>query len=371
MNFKRAAVLVLFLVSSLSAKADTGERPELHYFGGLNLIGQTTPLLNSGMTASADFWTNYQTKHYSVKLHLEGSTSPEPNTVARDLQYSNADSGTALNKHNQGRIQISELFGEYYVSQKNQMMFGLMDASSWLDISQISNDENRHFIAAALTGNLTIDFPDYAPAVGVILKPGSNVKGTLYVSSAQGLADNQQKSYEALLDTSDDKDGAFIASEGRIGKDNAFISVGIWTHTGAHKSLKHPTKNNLTNYGIYSVLSKQFNHYTLESRMGYTNPEISTITEFYSLTYQLKTYNFYPGSRYGLGVSHAITSSYLPKEKQQSNRTTLETYWAFPIHKHIEITPSLQLFKPPFTDNPNLQNESNIWVANLRIYSHF
>lgn len=374
MNLKQNLVFVssfLLLSSPFSVKADIGEQAQLHYHGGLNLIGQTTPLLNSGLTASADFWTHYQAKNYSVKLHIEGSTAPEPNTVASELKYSNADSGTALNKYGDGRIQISELFGEYYMSQKNQLILGLMDASSWLDISQISNDENHHFIAAAFTGNLTIDFPDYAPAVGVILKPRTNVKGTFYISSAQGLADNQQKSYEALLDTPDDKDGAFIATEGRLGKESAFISIGVWAHTGPHKSLKDPTEDNLTNYGIYSVLSKQFNQSTLESRIGYTNPEISTITEFYSLTYQLKTYSIYPRSRYGLGVSHAITSPYLPAEKKPSNRTTLETYWAFPIHKHIEITPSLQLFKPPFTDNPTLQSESDVWVANLRIYSHF
>ncbi|MDG4812524.1 hypothetical protein P8629_05840 [Hydrogenovibrio sp. 3SP14C1] len=249
-------IFLLFLYLPFSARADIDETSQhLRYHGGLNLIGQSTPLLNNGMTASADFWTYYQTEKYSIKLHLEGSTAPEPNTVASDIQYSNADSGTALNKANEGRIQLSELFWEYYLSQNDQAMLGIMDASYWLDHSQISNDENRHFIGAAFVGNLTIDFPDYAPAIGVILQPRSNVKGTLYVSSAQGLADNQQKSYEALLDTPDDKDGAFIASEGRIGNDNAFISVGVWIHTGPHKSLKQPTKDDLTNYGYTQYLA--------------------------------------------------------------------------------------------------------------------
>ncbi|MBA1333320.1 hypothetical protein QQ73_20495, partial [Candidatus Endoriftia persephone str. Guaymas] len=81
-----------------------------------------------------------------------------------------------------------------------ELVAGLIDASSFLDASEVANDETAQFLGAGFVNNPTIEFPDYS--LGAVWHYDATVDHpglTLLLSSSHGLADNDGK-YDQLFD---------------------------------------------------------------------------------------------------------------------------------------------------------------------------
>jgi hypothetical protein len=100
-------------------------------------------------------------------LYVEGNTTPFHDGVSRRIPEANTDAGTALNRSGEGRIQVSELRLIWPIFQGSHVHLGLLDATGFLDVSQIANDENLFFLGGPFVNNPTIEFPDYALGAGL------------------------------------------------------------------------------------------------------------------------------------------------------------------------------------------------------------
>jgi porin len=144
------------------------------------------------VVASFDLFLKASLLRGTVHLYVEGNTTPFHDGVSRRIPEANTDAGTALNRSGEGRIQVSELRLIWPIFQGSHVHLGLLDATGFLDVSQIANDENLFFLGGPFVNNPTIEFPDYALGAG--LDGGLTDNGKLcyavILTSSNGLADN-------------------------------------------------------------------------------------------------------------------------------------------------------------------------------------
>ena len=134
------------------------------YEAGLTAIALNTSdkRIKNEETASADLWLRWQMPSGRWALYLEGNTTPRTDGVSTVIGESNADAGTALDEIRRGRVQISVLDYTHNWDATRSLTVGMIDASSYLDVSRIANDENTQFLGVSFVNNPTIQFPDYA-----------------------------------------------------------------------------------------------------------------------------------------------------------------------------------------------------------------
>lgn len=176
---------------------------QIELSGGVNVVAQGADVdsIATEMVASLDLFLGVPAGPGRVRAYVEVSTTPFPNGVFRTLPEANTDAGTALNASGDGRAQLSELAYEWIVSPGAELHLGLLDATGYLDVSRISNDENLFFLAVPFVNNPTIEFPDYAPAAAFSLDSRGWIPGTsVVVSGSHGIADNPGRGYRELLD---------------------------------------------------------------------------------------------------------------------------------------------------------------------------
>ncbi|GAB6070174.1 hypothetical protein JCM30760_12710 [Thiomicrorhabdus hydrogeniphila] len=336
---------------------------DISYEASVNLIHQqpNTAKLESNTSLSADLVIIKPTQNGEWNLHLEASNTPITDGIANVIQDSNSDSGSSLDNRDEGRIQISEFNYRHNFTDRLNATLGLVDATSFLDSSEIMNDENHNFISPSLVNNPVIDFPDYVLGGAVEYATSQNTSARLFVSSTHGIADNNSRNYASLFEVNDDEKGLFSAIEFQYKKDNFFFNTGAWLHNGKHEALNDPQENDLSNYGGYLTSGYQFKQHQFETRFGVANPKVSSAKQFFSAAYQFNT------DAWNLGIGYSSTQFSHSLITPQKAAETVETYLHIPINSHWHITPSLQLFKHPNYDSQTIQLDSTAMSANVRL----
>lgn len=240
-NKKISQCYMRYLLLLLNLISCSGYSIAVDLKGGFTFITQsaTDSRVENDSTASVDLGVTWQRPRGRWWLYLEGNTTPKADGVATLLVESNADAGTALDSDREGRFQISELNYRFDMDKESAFIIGLLDASSYMDTSRISNDENTQFIGVSFVNNPTIEFPDCA--LGMVYESNLGESGYLarfILTSSDGLADNPNASYTQLVDIDDPDKGAFIGA--RIGYEriSRLLGLGFWAHTGPHDRLE-------------------------------------------------------------------------------------------------------------------------------------
>ena len=336
---------------------------DISYEASVNLIHQqaNTSKLKANTSLSADLVILKPTEKGEWQLHIEASNSPIKEGVANLIQDSNSDSGSSLDNRDEGRIQISELNYRHNFTKQLNVTLGLVDATTFLDSSEIMNDENHNFISASLVNNSVIDFPDYVLGGAVEYAISQTTSARLFVSSTHGIADNNSRNYASLFEVNEDEKGLFSAIEFQYKKDHFFLNTGAWLHNGKHEALNDPQENDLSNYGAYLTSGYQFKNHQFETRFGVANAEVSSAKQFFSAAYQFNT----DAWKLGIGYSSTQFSHYLTIP--QKSAETIETYLHIPINAHWQITPSIQWFKNPVYESQTIQFEPTVMTGNVRL----
>ncbi|WEJ61609.1 hypothetical protein [Thiomicrorhabdus lithotrophica] len=338
---------------------------------GINLIHQHTSdsQITPETTFSVDLSIEYAFSETDlIGLHIEGSSTPQKEGLSSTILDSNADSSSAIDHADNGRIQVSQLFYQSTHQNNKRFTIGLLDVTSFLDSSLIVNDENQQFITPSLVNNPVIDFPDYVIGLAYESNLVKNITSTVFISSTHGIADNQSRNYANLFEVQKDEKGLFSAAEIQYINQDWLINGGIWLHNGNHEALDDNTKIDLSNYGIYSNINRIVGNHTLGFRAGLANPKVSIASEFISLAYQYSTKQ----TIFGLGYSKIITSGFNEDETLKNNQEMIELYSKYELNENLSLTPTIQLYKNPQIDTTLVKKvPNNLFNLSLRLNYQF
>ena len=128
-------------------------------------------IYNEGL-ASVDIVATLRTGNGRWLLYVEGETSPRSQGVSSLLPEANQDAGTAVDRDDNGRLQVSELNYLWNLGE-SALAMGLLNPAGPVDNSDVANNEASEFLAKTLVNNPTIAFPDYALGMVYFYEPAS------------------------------------------------------------------------------------------------------------------------------------------------------------------------------------------------------
>lgn len=297
-------------------------------------------------------------------LYVEGNTTAKTNGLSKIISEANGDVGSALDRDDKGRMQVSELHYLHYFNDK-AILIGLLNTASTLDNSDTANDETTQFINTSLINNPSIAFPDYALGVNYIIE--GNPKDAYYhflISSSHGLADNTNKSYSELFDIHDDGKGLFAAAEVHWYLNNYEWRVGVWINT-ADNTYVDGSGNTENNYGVYVSSDFKYTDSILNLRLGLANDDVSQADSFIGVAYQTKLIEH----EFGIGLTHTGVSSKLVGNVDDS--TQAEVYIVFEPYEEVLVTPSVQWIKNSGFDSSNTNFDNSVMVYTVRAQYNF
>ena len=358
-------IRILFILSTVVSAIPALAENDITHEVGITAIALSASdsRIKNDETASADFWLYWQRPHGRWTLYVEGNTTPRAEGVSTLLGESNADAGTALDEARRGRVQLSALFYTHEWDTAHILALGMIDASAYLDVSRIANDENTQFLGVSFVNNPTIEFPDYS--LGAAYEQRLEVAGMpvvrMVLTSSNGLADNPNVSYNQLLNVDDASKGVFAALRAGWKSSNALINFGVWTHTAPHYALDDPAKNDLRNYGAYLVAGILHERHALNFRFGAANPEVSKASSFAGVSYRFKNDPWVVGLGYALIRKSSHVTAALSDDTQHS-----EAYLRYQLAKGRFLTGSVQHIVNSNFDASSLLYDSRINVFGLR-----
>lgn len=308
---------VLFLLTILACGFSSLAYAEPKWQVEGNIIGtfQTTDqrqVENEG-DLRANLLVTRQLPKGALHLHLEGVSTPNAKGVSNYFPDANADVGTALDKHGDGRIQISELFYQSEFSGQHNLAIGYLDITGFFEQSRIASDETTQFISVPFKGNPTIEFPDYSIA-GVY---ENNLQNALFfrlgVSSAKGLADTENRTYSELFSEMDQ--GLFAVTSISQETEQTLLRAGAWINTSDHAEL-NGSATDKSNYGLY--LLGEYNHqrHSVGGRFGYANESVSEMSQFISMEYDYEFDRF----EFGLAYAFSLLSSQVKQAQKDDSQ---------------------------------------------------
>lgn len=330
--------------------------------GGLTATYQASDdhRLHDELLMSLDLVAHQKLGNGQLNIYAEASTTPQYNGIAAVLTEANADAGSATDRDNRGRIQISEL---HYSCTYTQRCFsvGLIDPAAFLDASEVANDETSQFLNTTLVNNPTIAFPDYTLGVVFHQDHAAGIPGyTLFVSSSHGLADNPDKSYSQLVDIGAAGKGAFIAAEVYWQNETSTRRIGIWNSTADHPSLDGSSSTE-SNYGAYVLLDLLLDNNRINLRGGVANDEVSEAAGFVALAAE------HSYSKYTIGAG--ISRTWLADAARSPNRddqSSAELYARYAVADNFSVSPSIQWLQNSGFDASEINYAREVVVYSLR-----
>ena len=285
-------------------------------------------------------------------VQAEGSTGENDGRVSGRFPLANADAGTAVDEDGNGRVQISQV-NYTQVNETYQFAAGLLDPTCYLDFSEIANDETQAFLAKPFINNLAIAFPDYTLGGAVHLYPGQDLGLTLFLSSSNGLGDNDRASYSNLVDVTESGKGVFAAAElTRMGP--VRYRLGAWVNTRDFEDLQRPDDTGDA-YGIYASLDSNAQPLQWNFRIGAANPDVSETAGFAAVTM-----NFPLGAHTaGLAISYQHAADDLDSDRGHAVFT--EALLHIDVGQRLRFTPLLQ-----WTRNDSFSSNDAL-IAGLRV----
>lgn len=320
--------------------------------------------VNDESFASVDVVVTHPVGDGELLLYLEGNTTPSSHGVAALIGEANADVGSALDEHGKGRLQVSEL--HYTLPMLNgNVTLGLMDVSGFLDTSELANDEATQFLAGGLTGNATIEFPDYTLGVVYHSELDDVTSLTAVLAGSHGLADNPEHDYASLFEMNKAGKGMFAGVEGRHAMANGSLQLGAWVNTADHDNLK-ATSTDDNNYGVYAVVENSWGDVSTNLRAGFANSAVSEAASYFSAAMELAT----ELGPVGLGIARTN----LADDAAAAGRddvTEVEAFWRVEVTENIAVTPSLQWIQNSGFDSSGTTIEAEQTILGLRINARF
>lgn len=300
-------------------------------------------------------------------LYVEASTSPQTDGVLSAYPTANSDAGSVLDRDGDSHIQVSELHYTFQMADDRWLMAGLINPSAWLDRSGISNDENTHFINSSFKNNPTIEFPDYT--LGALMRwpgAGSRPEILLVVAGSDGIADLPGRTYQELLNVSEDERGAFLGAEAHWLRDQAYLRAGTWLRTSDHPVAGSPDQFEM-NYGAYGVLGWQGDRNAVDFRVGLANDAVSVATIFFAAAYERSM----PHGLFGLGVANTRISNSMRRADYEGVYSA-EAFFRIPIFgSNGNITPSIQYVENPRFELPRTTSSASAAVVSVRFHWSF
>lgn len=361
------ATVLGLLCSSIVAQAD---EPALRhgavFENGAAVKGALTATVQraSGQAIDSEALTSFDlavtspTANGRWLFYVEGSTTPAADGVSTNLVEANADAGSALDRDDKGRLQVSEVNYRWRWSG-NTLTLGLVDATGYLDFSRVANDETTQFLGTGFVNNPTIRFPDYT--LGAALHhsyKGQRLPGfTLFVGSSHGLADNPERSYAELIEVNNDEKGIFAGTEVYWQRSITTLRVGAWQNSGEFARLDGSAETT-SDHGVYAVADVALGDALLNLRLGCANADVSEAAEFMALAVE------YPLGAVPAGLGVARTQAADSLDDAWDDRDQAEFYLRFTPHQNLHISPSLQYIR-----HSGLQVDATSedhWVTSLR-----
>lgn len=309
--------------------------------------------------ASLDIVSTIPTRQGHWVVYLEGNTSPHQQGVAMLLSEANQDAGTALDRDNRGRLQVSALHYLWYQG-KSAFVLGLINPAGPVDNSAIANDETHQFLGKTLVNNPTIGFPDYALGMVYFYKPDINrLDLTFMLTSSHGLADNPDKSYAELVDVGAKGKGVFAVTELVWREAQQTWRTGVWVQTADNDYLDG-SGNTAHNYGLYLNADRNFGRYGVNLRLGMANPSVSAAAKFIGLAVD----RGFGMSHAGIGYTYTVVSADAGAGK--GDRSQLEAYYRFDLAETFSITPSLQRIHNSGFDSSGASVDRDVQLVSVR-----
>ena len=333
-RYKASAFLFLFCFSCNGFTSTA----RWHYSGGLVVTHQSTneSHVNDETEASLDFIVSRKTAVGEWRAFIEAVTTPDASGVSSILPEANGDTGSALDKDNKGRVQVSELYYQHRLNTKRVVTAGLLDVSGFFEQSRIVSDETTQFLGTSFTGNVTIEFPDYTPGLVYehTLDTGPVLRAA--ITSSNGLADNPERTYSQLFSVTDDGKGIFAIISTSWKQKNWLLRIGAWTNTSDHDAV-NGSSSGLDNFGGYLLAGYKQGQHALNVRLGLANDKVSQASGFTSLGYQFKYADYVMGA----GAARIFLSSNEPNTAL-GDTEHYEIYLRYAFSKGIFLTGDVQ-----------------------------
>lgn len=314
--------------------------------------------------ASFDLVTTIPTRSGEWVIYLEGNTTPGSDHVSTLIGESNGDIGSALDRDDEGRIQASEI---HYTTDvgPGSLTVGLIDATGFLDGSDVANDETAQFLGGTFVNNPTIGFPDYTLGFAYHIDNGDkNPYYTFFLGSSHGLGDNAKKSYSQLIDVTEDIDathekGVFAAAEIGLPVAGTTVRAGVWTNTSDQD--RNDGNGTDENYGLYGVVDGSAGNVNWNVRLGWANEDVSAAESFISFAGEMPL----AGMTLGAAIGHVMQSD--PAVTATSDDTThAEIYLKHEYSDSFSITPSVQFIENSGFDGSNATFDDSQTIFSLR-----
>ena len=333
--------------------------------GGMTFTAQTSDdsRVDDEAFASFDLVTTIPTRGGEWTIYLEGNTTPQSDHVSTLISESNGDVGSATNRDGDGRIQLSEI---HYTTDvgPGSLTVGLVDASGFLDGSDVANDETSQFLGGTFVNNPTIGFPDYTLGFAYHIDNKNGPDYTFFLGSSHGLGDNSKKSYSQLVNVGDDIDathekGVFAAAEIGLPIAGTSVRAGIWTNTSDQD--RHDGNGTDENYGIYGVVDGSAGKVKWNMRLGWANEDVSSAESFISFAGEMPV----AGMTLGAAIGHVKQSD--PAQTATTDDTThAEIYLRHDYSDSFSITPSIQFIENSGFDSSNSSFDDSQTIFSLR-----
>ncbi len=335
--------------------------------GGFTLVAQDSDDNRVDAEAFASFDLISEIPHgpgYWL-VYVEGNSSPRDSGISNSVFEANGDAGSALDRDGNGRLQVSELQYIWNSNDSFQLAMGLLDATAWLDMNAVANDETSQFINLNLVINPTIEFPDYSLGGAYHRSLQDQLGVTVVVTSSHGLADNPDASYSQLVDVTEDGKGIFGAAELQWQYHNVQLGTGIWINTADHDEL-NGADTDAHNHGLYANIDGSLRNGLWNIRLGMANDKVSQAARFASMALE------YPLGNHTLGAGYAHT--WLSDEETTSgldDNRQAEVYVRMDVRENLSITPALQWIKNSGFDASNTMVDDSLLVFGARMTLSF
>lgn len=331
----------------------------IEFEGGVTITAQHAgdAAMDDELLGSVDLVTKMPTGAGMVVLYLEGNSTPRENGVASLIGESNGDAGSALDKDDNGRLQVSEL---HYARKAGagKLTLGLVDVTGFIDTNAVANDETTQFLGTSFVLNPVIEFPDYTLGGVYHRELAEDTSLSVALTGSNGLADNPERSYSELTDVGEGGKGVFTAIEGGFPLASAQIGLGAWLNTADHARLD-ATATDENNYGVYSNIDFAVGEANVNVRLGWADDTVSQADTFIGVAAEM------PTSLAPLGV--AIGRIGLADDAEAPGAddiTQAEAYLRFELHEQFQLTPSVQ-----WIENTGFDSSDTVLDADQTIYS--
>ncbi len=351
----------------LTAAPLAAQQPRLQLSGGITTVGQWADdeRIQPEVVASLDLFADLRLGRATLHIYTEANTTPRVDGVSRLVGEANTDAGTALSRRRRGRVQISEARVVWPVSGSINAHGGLLDATGFLDVSRIANDENLFFLGVPFVNNPTIEFPDYA--LGAALQgevPGTDaLRFAVVATSSHGLSDNPNVSYAQVFDVAETGKGLFAGATLRWVSEGRRVALGGWVNSAEHPRLAS-TDVTEPNAGLFSVVGWSFGEHALSARAGLSNGDVSPAHAFLGATYLWVR----RPNALGLALGRTLASDALP---ELANVGHAEVFARRRLVGEVFVTASVQHIHNSDFDASGDRVDRRLWIAGLRLSAVF